>query len=161
MSIQAKLAAAIQRANGGPGNGQKKKSVKPTPMQVERMPVKMPTAITQNRPTGLVGVNQPAAPAPATTSTAKSKADYKAENAAAKLENRYARKAANRSYRQEKSAAKREMELDRIKSGESKNIAGKVEKTAAAAGTLLGLVEGFKKAFPGKKPGQGQNQNPG
>ena len=73
-----------------------------------------------------------------------------------KATTRYAKKSENRSYRQEKSAAKKEMKLDRIKSGEGKNIAEKVEKGAAVAGTLLGVVEGVKRAFPGKKTGNDQ-----
>ena len=137
MSIKAKLAAAVQRANET-GNKNKKK----TPMQP--MQAKRPTAVTQNRPTSLVGANKTNA------SAVKTKADYKAQNAASKLESKYAKKSENRSYRQEKSAAKREMKLDKIKSGESKTVAEKVEKGAAVAGTLLGVVEGVKRAFPGK-----------
>jgi hypothetical protein len=143
MSIKAKLAAAVQRANET-GNKNKKK----TPMQP--MQAKRPTAVTQNRPTSLVGANKTNASAPAATSAVKTKADYKAQNAASKLESKYAKKSENRSYRQEKSAAKREMKLDKIKSGESKTVAEKVEKGAAVAGTLLGVVEGVKRAFPGK-----------
>ena len=153
MSIKAKLAAAVQRANDT-GSGNKKKGPVKTPMQP--MQVKKPTAITQNRPTGLAGTNRVTAPAPAATSSVKAKSDYKAQNAAAKLESKYAKKSENRSYRQEKSAAKKEMKLDRIKSGEGKNIAEKVEKGAAVAGTLLGVVEGVKRAFPGKKTGNDQ-----
>lgn len=156
MSIKAKLAAAVQRANDT-GSGNKKKGPVKTTMQP--MQVKKPTVITQNRPTGLAGTNRVTAPAPAATSSVKTKSDYKAQNAAAKLESKYAKKSENRSYRQEKSAAKKEMKLDRIKTKESGQLGKKITEGVAAGGAILGLIDQVKKTFPGKKTENGQTGN--
>ena len=140
MNLKSKIAAAASRGNIGPG---KKKKTPAQPMQ--KMPVNKATSITQNKGAATPLQMRPTAP------VEKSKAEYKAENASAKLKNKYAKKAENREYRQEKTAAKREAKLDRIKSGEGSNFGEKVTKAGEAGATILTLIEGVKRAFPGKQ----------
>jgi len=130
MSIKAKLAAAVQRANDT-GDKNKKKGPVKTPMQP--MTTKRPMAVTQNRSTGLAGANRPAAPAP---SAVKTKSDYKSE-----------RKAMKNEYKNEKYSARQEGKLDRIKSKESGQLGKKIGEGVAAGGAVLTLIDQAKRTF--------------
>jgi hypothetical protein len=129
MNLKAKIQAAASRAASGPGNPKAKKG---TPMQP--MATKRPTGITQNKPTGLSGANRPSAPA--STSSVKTKADYKAERNSMKNE-----------YKNAKYVARQEGKLDRIKSKESGQVGKKIGEGVAAGGAILTLIDQAKKTF--------------
>jgi hypothetical protein len=148
MDLKAKLNAAVNRANMGPGDGQKKKSsygssyaggarnISTPKMEVKKTTVKV---TNPNAPTALAGV-KPKMTAPAAPTTPKE---------------------ARQAGRIQRIQVRNENKLDKIKSpktaeekqARNKRVAGAVGTAASAVVSGLELVDRTRQTFPGKKTG--------
>ena len=151
MDLKAKLTAAVNRANMGPGDGQKKKSSYGSSyaggarnISTPKVEIKKFTGrvTNPNAPTALAGVKSktsaPTAPTAPTTP-----------------------KEARQAGRIQRIQVRNENKLDKIKSpktaeekqARNKRVAGAVGTAASAVVSGLELVDRTRQTFPGKKTG--------